>query len=187
MCSTPVIHRPAATWLEPEAAVGHGTEAAQIEVPLELLHGQFVLRDRIQEDLEVLLALATTDQLTCALGPDDVHGEDARRVVRRLLHVEGLHRLGVVRDDQRLVVLGREELLVRRAEVVALDEVDVGVLEEELRGVVVGDAGEPALHGLELRDVALEHLQFGPAPLEHLATTETIMSSASWITSSSSA
>ena len=146
-----------------------------------------MLRDRGQEDVEVLLALTASDQLTGTLGPDDVHGEHARRIVRRLLHVEGLHRLGVVRDDQRLVVLGGEELLVGRAEVVALDELDVGVLEEELRCIVVGDAREATFTASSFEMSRSSTSNSVRRRSSTSPTTDTIMSSASWITSSSSA
>src|SRR5215469_2351831 len=51
-----------------ESGVRHGPEAPQVEVPRERLARQRVLGDARLEDLEVVLALATADDLAVALG-----------------------------------------------------------------------------------------------------------------------
>jgi len=143
-------------------------EAAQVEVPLELLLGELVLGDLREELVEVLLALAAPDDLPHALRRDHVDAQDLAGVLRILLHVEGLHVLGVAGDHHRLVVHLREDRLVGSPEVVPGHELGVRVLQEDPRRLLVGDAREAPDDALELREVALEGLQLGTPPAQDL-------------------
>ena len=121
-CSSPQIQVDHALDAHAEAAVRHRAVAAQVEVPLERLLRQLVLLDALQQQVEIVEALAAADDLAVAFGREHV---DAQRLVGLLrvgLHVERLHRGRVVRDADRAVELLRQHGLVGAAEVGAVLE-----------------------------------------------------------------
>ena len=111
--------------------------------------------DPTEEDVEVILTLTAADDLADALGAEDIHAETLRVILWVPLHVEGLHLLRIAMNHQGLVIALRENGLIRRAEVRAIDEVAVRVLPQDRRGLLIGEPRERALDRLELREISL--------------------------------
>ena len=104
-CSRPQIQVTTRSMPMPNPPCGTRAVAAQVEVPLERLLRQLVLLDALQQQVEVVQALAAADDLAVALGRQHVDAQRAIGLVRIRLHVERLHRRRVVRDADRPVEL----------------------------------------------------------------------------------
>ena len=149
-----------------ESAVRHGAEAAQVEIPLERFLRQVVFLDALQQQIEIVEALAAADDLAVAFRREHVDAQRLVRLVRIRLHVERLDRGGVVRHAHRAIELFRQHGLVGAAEIAA-DLEGQALVEQDLRRLVVMQPRERRLHRFELRGVALEHLQFLLPAIEH--------------------
>jgi hypothetical protein len=60
-----------------ESAVRHGAETAKVEIPLERFLRQVVFLDALQQEVEVVEALAAADDLAVAFRRQDI---DAQRL-----------------------------------------------------------------------------------------------------------
>ena len=132
-----------------ETAVGHGAEAARVEVPPHVLHGDVQLGDALHELVVVGLALAAADDLTY-LREQHVHGAHGA-AVGVLLHVEGLDFLGVVGEDD-----GLAEVLLHQIALVFALQVDAP-LDGELKLVAAGLEYLDALGVGEAHEIVVQH------------------------------
>lgn len=134
-----------------ETTVRDRSIAAEIQIPLQTLLGHLHLVHASLQDVQVLLTLRSSNQLS-NLGHQNIHSADSLAIVVQL-HVEGLNILGIVSHDHRaLEHLLSEVALVLRAEIespVGLHlELDVSLLEsllQNLNSLGVGEMDEGVL------------------------------------------
>src|SRR5690606_25865400 len=139
---------------EAEARVRHRAVAPQVEVPVEGRLGEPVRLDLSPEEVDVGGAFAAADDFAVAFGREHIHAEGEAVVVGVALHVTRLDGGRVAVDDDRAVVVPRQDGLVGAAEVAAPLEVFRGFA--PLRDVAQGlfDLGQP-LVDLDLARVDL--------------------------------
>ena len=89
-CSRPQIQATTALDAHAEPAVRHRAVFAQIEIPVEGFLRKIVLLDALQQQVEIVNALAAADDLAVAFGRDHVHAEREFRPLRVGLEIERL-------------------------------------------------------------------------------------------------
>src|SRR5882672_7774426 len=86
---------------ESESRMHERAVLAQIEIPGVRLLRQLLGADAREQLVVVVLPLAAADDLAVALGREAVVVEHGTRIGRILLHIEGLHSLRIVVDENR--------------------------------------------------------------------------------------
>jgi hypothetical protein len=150
---------------EPEAGARARPVPTQVEVPLVGRPRQLLLLEFPLEVGEVPGALPAADDLPVPVGRDQVATERQIGPDRVGAEIERLDLQRETVDQDRAVVPRRDRVLLRRAEVLAPRDLGGRALQRR-HGVVVGDAREGGLDGLELRDVALERDELRAAALD---------------------
>src|SRR5687768_273988 len=86
-----------------EAAMRHRSVASQVEIPLESFLREVMFPDSLTQEIEIVQALASADDLAVPFGRQHVHTQRLLRLFRVRLHVEGLDGPRVVGDADRPV------------------------------------------------------------------------------------
>src|SRR5438270_2122627 len=125
----------------------------EIQIPRVRLFRQLLGANPREQLVVVVLALAAADDLAVALRREAVVVEHGARIGRVLLHIESLHGLRIIVNEDRPVVLLRQRRLVVPAQVAAPLHLGPEAL-ELLDGVGIRDPVERRLHAPERREIA---------------------------------
>src|SRR5687767_2565574 len=125
-----------------------GPILADVEIPLKRLDREIVPPDPLQQQVVIMNALRSTDNLPVPFGRQHIHSQSEARILRIRLHVEGLDRRRVTGNDDRPVErLGEHGLLITTKVIAEIDGRSLFL--EYLDGFAIRNARERTLHVLE--------------------------------------
>src|SRR5947207_2847036 len=128
-----------------EAGVRDAAEFSKIDVPVESLAGEVVLFQPLEQQIQIMDALASADDLAVALGRDEIDAERTFRALRRGLKIECLDRSRIAIDNQRAIQIVSEQRFIGVAEIASPLNLAAFRL-ELLYGVVIAHSMEWSRH-----------------------------------------
>src|SRR5271170_3785987 len=95
-----------------ESGVRYRAELTQIDVPVESLAWKLMFVQALQQQIQVVDALAAADDFAVSLGGDEIDAQGEFRPVRGGLKVEGLDTAGIaIHQDRTIQILGQKRFV----------------------------------------------------------------------------
>jgi hypothetical protein len=151
-----------------ETGVHEGPILPKVQIPPVSLGVEPLFLDSTEQLVVVVFPLRAADNLSVPFRSQTVVIEHRSGIIGIFLHVEGLHLLGVVINEDRPIVFPGQERLVVSSQVAAPGDIGPQRVQPG-DGFSIGDPGEGRPHSLERIGIALQLFQLFPAAIQGAA------------------